>query len=246
MLDLATEDATSLLASLQPWGVVNAAGWVRVDDAEAEEDACTQINATGAILLAEACAARGIPCLNFSSDLVFDGETARSLTEWDEPRPLNAYGRSKAAMERGCRDLSGSLVVRTAAFFSPYDRWNFAVAVADTLAKGEPFIAAGDFVVTPTFVPRLVAVTLDLLIDGAEGIWHVSEGEAVSWSDFARRVASSCGYDPEHIVAKPGDQLGWSAQRPAFAGLASERLALVGSLDDGLDRFAYARKSLRG
>src|SRR4028119_933510 len=36
-----------VLSELQPWAVVNAAGYVRVDDAEREVDACLRVNAEG-------------------------------------------------------------------------------------------------------------------------------------------------------------------------------------------------------
>jgi dTDP-4-dehydrorhamnose reductase len=35
------------LTELNPWAVVNAAGYVRVDDAEREADACLRVNARG-------------------------------------------------------------------------------------------------------------------------------------------------------------------------------------------------------
>ncbi|MHA6722383.1 sugar nucleotide-binding protein [Sphingomonas sp. RS2018] len=228
----------AVLDTVGAWGVVNAAGWVRVDDAEADEVACQRVNADGAIALTAACAARGIPCLNVSSDLVFAGDGDRALVEIDRPQPLGAYGRSKAAMERGCAHLPGSLVVRTAAFFSPFDRYNFAAAVADTLAAGHAFTAANDHVVTPTFVPSLVDTALDLLIDGAEGIWHLSDGEPTTWADFARRIARACGHDPDRVHGMPGATLGWRAPRPRFVPLATVRGSSLPSLDENIARFA--------
>lgn len=246
--DLQRPDAiATTLDRVRPWGVVNATGWVRVDDAEDAEAACHAINATGAIALAQACAARGIGCLGVSSDLVFDGEATRAYVETDTPRPRNAYGRSKAAMEAGCAGLPGSLVIRTAAFFSAHDDHNFAVAVADTLARGQKFVAADNQIVTPTFVPALVEASLDLLIDGMEGICHLSGGEAMSWADFAVRIAIACGLDPRGVTGVAGTDLGSPAPRPRYAALASERHALPVSLDAPIARFAdaYRRRAYR-
>ena len=224
------ETIASVLDQRRPWGVINAAGWVRVDEAEDAEESCHRANAAGAVALATACAARGIPCVNFSSDLVFDGQSARPYVESDPVRPLNAYGRSKAAMEAGCADLAGILTVRTAAFFSAADSYNFAVAVLDALAAGRPFAAADDHIVSPTFVPALVDATLDLLIDGATGPWHLTSGEAVSWADFAMQVAVAAAADTSLIHAVPGATLGWRAPRPGYAALGSDRGGPVGSL----------------
>ncbi|MGU3316865.1 family 1 glycosylhydrolase [Sphingomonas sp. M6A6_1c] len=236
-----------VLDRLRPWAVVNATGWVAVDGDEIEaaetgEAACHAVNATGAIALAAACAARGIGCLGLSSDLVFDGNLDRPYVELDTPRPLGAYGRSKAAMEAGCAALSGSLVIRTAAVFSAFDARSFAVAAADTLARGQPFAAAHDHDVSPGFAPDLVDTALDLLIDGMTGICHVPGGEGMSWAAFAVRIAHACGLDPRLVRPVAGAALGWRAPRPRAVTLASDRIALPGSLDAALARFAGDRR----
>jgi dTDP-4-dehydrorhamnose reductase len=228
-----------LLDGLQPWGVINAAGWVKVDEAEAQRDACMAANATGALRLAQACDARGLPHVNFSSDLVFDGRTGRPYVESDEIRPLNVYGASKAAAERGIMRLGGGgLVIRTAAFFSPYDPHNFASAVLHSLTAGREFTAAEDLVVSPTYVPDLVDATLDLLIDGVTGVRHLANAGVVSWAEFARRIAQAAGRDPDMIRPVPAANFGWPAPRPEYAALGTELGALMPSLDDALERYA--------
>lgn len=145
-LDL--QDETSIAAALdrhQPWAVVDASGWVRVDDAEADSDACMRVNAQGAAALARAADARGIPTLTFSSDLVFDGAVDRPYLESDAPAPLGVYGQSKAAMEQAVMALPGRhLIIRAAAFFGSEDDHNFAIAVARALEAGLRFAAADD------------------------------------------------------------------------------------------------------
>ncbi|KEQ52428.1 SDR family oxidoreductase [Sphingobium chlorophenolicum] len=223
---------------IAPWAVVNAAGWVRVDEAEAAPDPCMTVNAQGAIALARVCQDRGIPTLSFSSDLVFDGQKDRPYVEDDPTGPLNRYGLSKAEMERGIGALAGRhLIVRTAAFFSPHDEFNFAADVVRSLAQGGHFVAADDLVVTPTYVPHLVATALDLLIDGEVGLWHLTSGTPLSWSDFARRIAARCGHDPARIRAVPHRSLCWAAERPAYAALATRRGAALPPLAAALDQF---------
>jgi dTDP-4-dehydrorhamnose reductase len=241
-LDLHRPDLfAAVLDRLRPWGVINAAGWVRVDDAEAAEAACHAANATGAVALARACAERGIANLAVSSHLVFDGDGDRPYRESDRPRPGNAYGRSKAALEAGCAGLPETLVVRTAAFFSLHDSHNFADAVATALARGQRFAAAADQVVSPTFVPGLVDHALDLLIDGAEGVWHLAGDQAMSWADFGRAVAVACGLDPALILAAPGATLGQRASRPRYSAMTSERGAPAIPFADAIARFAHER-----
>lgn len=229
----------------RPWCVINAAGWVRVDEAEAEAAACIDANAAGAIRLAEACASRGIATVAFSSDLVFDGTLARSCVESDVPAPLNVYGRSKALAEARIGALAGThLIVRTAAFFSPFDPFNFAVQAVATLLAGGRFGAAHDQIVSPTYVPDLCNAVLDLAIDGEAGIWHLTNGAPITWDAFARRLAESCGLDPGLVEPRAGRDLGWVAPRPPYVALASNRGRLMPSLESAIQRFAEEHRKL--
>jgi dTDP-4-dehydrorhamnose reductase len=228
----------------EPWAVVNAAGWVRVDEAERAPEACRRANVDGAVALAEVCAEKDLPLVSFSSDLVFDGGLARPLLESDAPAPLNAYGRSKAEMEARLLALGGrNLIVRTAAFFSPFDPHNFAAQVARSLARGEEMAAASDLVVSPTYVPDLVEATLDLLIDGDLGLRHLTNSGAVSWYDFGVAVAEALGLEAGRLCPAPAQTLGWAAARPAFVPLASERGALLPDFDHALGRYAQTLRA---
>jgi dTDP-4-dehydrorhamnose reductase len=240
--ELDLSDDTSICAALdrwRPWVVVNAAGWVRVDDAEGAVPDCMAANAAGAARLARACDDRGIATVGFSSDLVFDGSAGRPYIESDRPAPLNVYGRSKAEAEAAISALAGThLMVRTAAFFSPFDRYNFAVHAAEALARGERFAAADDQYVSPTYVPDLCNAVLDLAIDGERGIWHLANEGEVSWAEFACRIADALGYDRKLVDPMPGVDLGWRAKRPAYVPLATRRGANLPPLEDALRRFA--------
>ena len=236
------EDPASVaeaLDAIKPWAVVNTAGWVRVDDAEDEPDGCMGANATGAGVLARACAERGIRFVTYSSDLVFDGRTSRPYVESDAPAPLNVYGRSKAEAERLVLEAGGSsLVVRAAAFFSPSDPHNFAAWVAREISAGRTVQVAKDCAVSPTYVPDLVRASLDLLIDGETGVRHLANAGALSWAEFAVRVAEALGLDAGKVKPVPASALGWKAERPAYAALGTERGQILPSFEDALARFA--------
>lgn len=240
-LDLASP--ASIAAALdehRPWAVINAAGWVRVDEAEDDPDGCMAVNAAGAIALARACDDRQIACVSFSSDLVFGGNPAEWFVESDTPAPLNVYGRSKSAMEAGILELGGRhLLVRTAAFFSPDDVHNFAVHTVDAM-RGQQPMRASDCVISPTYVPDLCHSTLDLLIDEAFGLWHLSNAGAVSWVEFASRIADACGLDASLVQTVSCTDMGWAARRPGRSALASGRGSPMPSLDDAIERFARA------
>ncbi|MGX7952107.1 family 1 glycosylhydrolase [Tsuneonella sp. HG249] len=231
---------------LAPRAVVNAAGWVRVDDAEAEPAACFAVNTDGAVRLARLCSERGIPTVNFSSDLVFCGSASRPYVEDDTPKPLGAYGASKAAMEEGIAALPGAnLVIRTAAFFQPHDQYNFAVACANALLAGRPFEAVEDAIVSPTYVPDLCRAVLDLLIDGETGLWHLANGGEVSWCEFARSLAEATGLPADLVRPVSVTSCGWAAPRPRFSALASNRGRLLPPIESAIDRFATGMAAIQ-
>jgi dTDP-4-dehydrorhamnose reductase len=239
-LSLADEDSIGrVLDACDPWGVINAAGWVRVDDAEAEAAACMAANAEGAVRLARLCRDRDIQMVGYSSDLVFDGRMDRPYVESDPASPLNVYGRSKAEAEREILALGGRpLMIRTAAFFSPFDPHNFAAHVMRTLGAGQEMTAAEDLIVSPTYVPDLVDATLDLMIDGETGLRHLANGGEVSWAEFARRVARALGLDERLVRGVDAATFGWPAPRPAYAALATERGEVMPPLDNAIARYA--------
>lgn len=225
-----------VLDERRPWAVINAAGWVRVDEAEGEEDACRAANTAGVSRLAEACSERSIGFVGFSSDLVFDGGKGRPYVESDACSPLNAYGRSKAEAEAAVLALGHGLMVRTSAFFSPYDPHNFARHVHRSLAVGREVLAPDDLIVSPTYVPDLVEAVLDLAIDAERGIWHLANQGEVSWAEFGRMIAKAFGFSEAMVRGAPAASFGWPARRPAYVALASERGALLPSLENALAR----------
>jgi dTDP-4-dehydrorhamnose reductase len=227
----------------RPWAVVNTAGYVRVDDAEGDDAArCLRENTAGPALLAAACARRGVHLTTFSSDLVFDGEQDGPYAESDATAPLNVYGKSKADAERQVLDAHpGALVVRTSAFFGPWDKHNFVTLALQALERGDSFRAASDLVVSPTYVPDLVHTCLDLVIDGEAGIWHLANAGSVTWAELARKAAEQAGIDTSRLEAVPAAELGLRAARPRQAALRSERGQLLPSLDSALTRYLELR-----
>ena len=237
------------IEQIRPAAVINAAGWVRVDEAEDNAAACMRANAEGPELLAQACERAGLPFVAFSSDLVFDGLAGRAYVEGDATAPLGVYGRSKAECERRVLAVGGkALVIRTAAFFQAEDAHNFAVHCFNALSAGERFAAAEDCFVSPTHVPDLTHATLDLLIDGETGLWHLANPGRFSWAGFARTLAEAARLDPGLVEGVGSEAMGWRATRPADVHLGSERGALLKPAEDAIDRFLHAwrRRSADG
>lgn len=247
-MDIADADAVGrALDRHAPWAVINAAGYVRVDEAEGDEERCFRENALGPATLARLCARHGVALVTFSTDLVFDGKRQAPYMEADPTAPLNVYGRSKARAEALVLDHHpGALVVRTSAFFGPWDEHNFVTLALRALRAGQPFLAAGDMTVSPTYVPDLVDTCLDLLIDRESGIWHLTNGGALTWADLALRAAQLAQVDPGALRSCTGQHRQLRARRPGYSALGSERSFAMPCLDDALGRYLSATTAVAG
>jgi len=231
------ESMEQVLNELHPWGVINAAGYVKVDEAEDASEECLFANAHGPAELASLCKEKNVRFLSYSSDLVFDGKKGEAYLESDAPNPLNVYGRSKSMAEGMIlKNNEDALIIRTSSFFGPWDAYNFVVTTLNELKEGRVVKAANDVFMSPTYIPDLVHTSLDLLIDGDKGIHHVTNGEAISWAGLAEKVALMGGYDLSLIQAVPKHKMMWRAKRPRYSVLQSEKGISLPSLDNALER----------
>ncbi len=101
--------------------VLNAAAYTAVDKAESEPDLAYAVNARAPEAMARACAARDVPLIHISTDMVFDGEKAGAYLENDATNPLHVYGASKLAGEQAVLAAHDrALVARVSWLFSAY------------------------------------------------------------------------------------------------------------------------------
>jgi dTDP-4-dehydrorhamnose reductase len=240
-LDITNPDAVgAAVQAWRPWAIVNAAGYVKVDQAEREASVCRRTNAIGPAILAAVCRRERVQLLTFSSDLVFDGASSGPYLESDLVSPQNIYGRTKAEAERRVLALNpAALVIRTGAFFGPWDSHNFLTVALRTMRDGRPFRAASDLTVSPTYLPDLVTASLDLLIDGAPGIWHLANAGSCTWAEFAAAAARAAGVDDTLIEPCDSTALALAAHRPRYSVLGTERGMLLPPLDHAIARYAH-------
>lgn len=228
----------TLIECHRPWAIINAAGFVDVDMAESRFDICFRENVLGPIALARACSKYDIQFLTFSSDMVFDGKSAIPYVESSSAAPLNVYGDSKRSAETNVLgENKNALIIRTAAFFGPWDRHNFIIKMISSIKNGQVFLAASDQIVSPTYVPDLVNACLDLIIDEALGVWHLANQSALSWADFAIKAAEEGGLDTRLIKPVPTNELSQVATRPAYSVLGTNKGMLLPNLDCAIERY---------
>jgi dTDP-4-dehydrorhamnose reductase len=233
------ESIARAIEQLRPWAVINAAGYARVVEAEQEPARCHHENVMGATALAAGAAASNLPLIMFSSDLVFDGRSSLPYVESSPVSPTSVFGRSKVAAESAVLTAdSRALCVRTSALFGSPPQTNYLTHALQTLKSGGRFAAPEDVIVSPTFVPDLVQASLDLLIDGQRGLWHVVNQGSVSWARLVQLAADSVNIDTRLLERRQAVDDVRACGRSRSTALSSERGVLLPTLEDAIARYA--------
>jgi dTDP-4-dehydrorhamnose reductase len=212
--------------------VVNAAGYTAVDKAESEEELALRINGIAPGVMAQACAARGLPFIHVSTDYVFDGSGEKPWSEDEKPNPINAYGRTKLAGEAGLREGRNCLL-RVSWVFSARGQ-NFVRTVLRLGSERRQLSIVEDQVGRPTYAGDLAEFILATAPrwsgapagDPAFGIVHFANEGAVSWKGFAEAILQEAGMDTP-VVGIPTSAYPTAAKRPANSVLSTEKLERV-------------------
>jgi len=210
--------------------VVNAAAYVKVDDAETHESEATAVNALGAQNLAIAAREAGARFVQISTDYVFDGTATTPYPENTPLAPLGAYGRSKAAGERLvlAEYPDGSYIVRTAWLYGRNGA-NFARTMLNLAATRPTVSVVDDQFGQPTWTLDLASQIVALLdADAPAGIYHGTNSGQTSWHGFAKAIFAEAGLDDGRVEATDSAAFVRPAPRPSYSVLGHDAWAAAG------------------
>lgn len=237
-LDLLRLESIPLVVEPRFRTVINCTAYTDVDRAETEEALALALNATAVGRLAECCRQTGAILVHYSTDYVFSGQASSPYRPDSLRQPLGAYGRTKAegerlAVESGCR----LLLIRTSWLYAPWAK-NFVRTIA-VLAKTKPELkVVNDQTGRPTSAESLALATAKLVGEGAEGVYHVTDGGQCTWYEFAREIAAwanpAC-----RVVPCTTAEFSRPAPRPAYSVLdVSGTESKIGALPPWQDNLA--------
>jgi dTDP-4-dehydrorhamnose reductase len=229
---LQSETIARALNAIAPDVVINPAAYTAVDQAEEDQAAALQVNATAPGALAEACTTSGVPLIHLSTDYVFDGSKGAPYREDDPVAPLGVYGRTKLEGER--RVIAASdrhLVVRTAWVHSPYGR-NFVRTMLRLGKEREQLRVVADQRGAPTYAPHLASALLEMVrtvLAGARTSQcvHATNTGETTWFGLAElvfREAARFGYRPPALEPIASADYPMPAMRPMDSRLDLSRL----------------------
>ena len=205
-----------------PSVIINCAGWTDVDGAEEHEAEATRVNGEAIAELARLAAAWDAVLVNYGTDYVFDG-SGTSPYPVDAPRrPINAYGRSKAAGEEALENAACEwLHIRTSWLYAPWGK-NFVRTIARAGRERPVLRVVDDQRGRPTSAEHLARTTMCLLAETARGVWHATDDGECTWFGFAREIVRLTG-GTAAVEPCTSAEFPRPAKRPAYSVLDIKR-----------------------
>ncbi len=176
---------------------INCAAYTNVEQAEISPGPAFFVNATGAQKIASACARHNTVLIHISTDYVFDGKKNAPYLPTDPPNPINQYGLSKLQGEALIQAvLKNYFIVRTSWLYSGYGK-NFYAMILEKAKAGHELQITDEQKGCPTHAQNLATFILKLIDEKnqAFGLYHFTDGEAMTWYDFALRILQDNGLE---------------------------------------------------
>jgi len=221
----------SVIETVAPDVVVNAAAYTAVDRAEDDRDRASRVNAEAPARIAEACASRDIRLVHYSTDYVFGGTGTRPYREDDPVHPLGVYGATKLAGEQAIQSSGARhAIFRTAWVYAAHGH-NFLRTMLRLASERDELRVVADQVGSPTSAKLIAEVTAKFLTQppGPSGLWHLTSAGQTSWHGFAEAIldgAVAIGLLDKRPAVVPiaTSDYPTRARRPAHSVLDCDRL----------------------
>lgn len=175
--------------------VINAAGVLPVDFAQANPQDALRVNGLALFDIANACKAHGAKLLHVSTDHVFDGKQNQPYKEDDPTNPLNVYGCSKRIGELILVSLEiPHIVLRTAWLYGVTGN-NFVQKVWAWSKEKRAVSIVDDQLGCPTHVEDVARGIATMITSQVEcpnpetlGTFHLCGAQKTSWYGFSTAI----------------------------------------------------------
>lgn len=217
------------LSKVKPDRIIHLAAMTNVDLCETENELATIINTKATETLAKQAAKQKIFFLYVSTDYIFDGINGMKK-EVDSSNPLGFYGKSKLEGELVLNKLASNwCIARTSTPFGIHNtKKSFPLWIKENLEAKKEISVLTDQFTSPTYVPNLSKMLIEIATRQINGIIHVSGATRISRYDLAGLIADKFDLDKNLLIPTKIDTMNWKAQRPKDSSLntslASENL----------------------
>ena len=219
------KEVYSFVNENKPDVIINCAALTAVDTCESQIDMAYKINAIGPKNLATAANEIGAEIVQVSTDYVFDGNTNKSLTEFDCVNPQTVYGRTKLEGEILVKNHNPKhYIVRTAWLYG--DGNNFVKTIINLSKTNKTLKVVNDQKGTPTSTVDLARVIIKLIEDKNYGIFHCTCKGECTWYEFTKEIFRLKGIATE-VLPCTTDEFPRPAKRPEYSVLRNYMMELT-------------------
>jgi dTDP-4-dehydrorhamnose reductase len=197
---------------------INCAAYTNVEQAEKTPGIAFAVNADGVRNLAIVCKENNVKLIHISTDYVFDGEKKEGYYPSDKPNPINEYGKSKLLGEQYIQEiLQEFIIIRTSWLYSEFGH-NFYKTILEKAKRKETISVTNSQVGCPTNANNLASYIMNIISNHEfkSGIQHLTDGEAMSWYAFAKKIIKDHKLDSEAKVVKDENYRTF-ARRPNYS-----------------------------
>lgn len=169
---------------------LNCAAYTNVEQAEKTPEPAFAVNAEAVCHLSLTCSEYRVVLIHISTDYVFDGKKETPYTTFDETNPINEYGKSKLEGEQCIqKSLNEYFIVRTSWLYSEFGK-NFYKTIVEKAKTQSVLQITDEQTGSPTNANNLATYILNLVAKNSKayGIYHFTDGEAMTWYDFAKKI----------------------------------------------------------
>jgi len=233
-LDLTnTDQIRPILKDLMPSLIINPAAFTAVDLAEEEADLAFMINRDAPRELALYAAKTNTPLIHFSTDYVFDGQSAKAYAETDKPAPTGVYGASKLQGEQAILEVGApALILRTSWVYSNIGK-NFYKTMLSLAESRDELSVVADQIGSPTYAGSIADACKQLvdtiLLQGEisadqTGVYHFTCQGQTSWCEFAKAIFKASDLNAMVVKGISTAEYPTPAERPPFSVLNNQKL----------------------
>lgn len=190
------EEVFNLVKHLKPDLIMHLAAETDVDRCELEVDHAFMTNTIGTQNVALACQESNAIIVYISSAGVFDGEKKEPYTEFDEPNPINIYGKTKLEGEKVVkRLLNRYFIVRAGWMIGGGEKdKKFVAKIIKQIDEGAKELhVVTDKLGTPTYAPDFSKVLARLIITNQYGLYHLACKGSGTRYDVAKKILELLG-----------------------------------------------------
>ena len=229
-LDITDVDAVlKMVEETKPEVIINCAAHTNVDACETQWDLAYKINAIGPRNLSIAASKAGAKMIHVSTDYVFEGNGTRPYTEFDEPNPVSAYGKTKLEGENFVKAFADKyFILRTAWLYG--EGKNFVETMLRLAETHDEVSVVSDQLGSPTSAVELAKMIHYLEPTENYGVFHATCEGDTNWAEFAEAIFKRAGKNTKvnHVTSEQYAKMNpASANRPAYSILDNYMLRLT-------------------